>query len=356
MNFYKLIKPLLFQFDPEFIHDKISKLGYFIQNSKFISNLTSEIFQYKNKKLQTNVFDLDFENPVGLAAGFDKNALLMDFFYSLGFGFTEIGSVTAKENKGNERPRIFRLPKDKALINRMGLNNKGADKVLLNLQGERQYPVGINIAKTNDPTILGDKAIEDYLYTFDLLSPIADYITLNISCPNTKDGRTFENPEILDDLLLEIKLKKTNVPILVKLSPDLSIKNLEGVLTICDSYKISGYVVTNTSIERNLITPRKILERIGNGGLSGKPIQRKSTQMIRSIYNLTGRKVPIVGVGGVDSPESAYEKFKAGVSLVQLYTGLIYEGPGLIKKINKGLVKLLERDGLSNISKVVGVE
>ena len=357
---YKLIRPILFQFDPESIHNKIFGLGHSIQNSKLLSSLTSRTFQYKNERLQTNVFALNFENPVGLAAGFDKNALLMDFFYSLGFGFIEIGSITAKPSKGNERPRLFRLQKDRAIINRMGLNEEGVDiihsRLLFNIQN-RKYPVGVNIAKTNDINIVGDEAVKDFLYSFDKLFAFVDYITLNISCPNTEDGRTFENnPNDLNSLLKEIRSRNSNKPILIKLSPDISREDLENTLDVCNSNNMGGYIVTNTSIERNLTTSRKVIERIGKGGLSGKPIQQKSTQMVRLVYKLTQGEIPIIGVGGIDSAESAYEKIKAGASLVQLYTGLVYEGPVLIKKINNGLVELLEGDGLSNISEAVGVE
>src|SRR3989344_2537197 len=347
---YKLVRPLLFIPNPEFTHNLVLEFGKIVQNI----NLP----YHDDTRLHAEVFGLSFRNPVGLAAGFDKNAELMNLFYSLGFGFVEVGSVTANSSEGNKKPRLFRLSKDQALVNRLGLNSRGADKVYQNLQVQAKFPVGINIAKTNDKKISGDEAVKDYLHTFATLSPLASYVTLNISCPNTEDGRTFEDPKTLDSLLFEIRrFTCVNVPVLVKLSPDLSEESLTKIIEVCDLYNIDGYIVANTSSRReNLLSGTEEISGIGLGGLSGKPIQRKSTQTIKFVHRLTQGKVPIIGVGGIDSAESAYEKIKAGASLIQLYTGLIYQGPMLARRINKGLIYLLERDGLNNISKAVGVE
>ncbi len=284
----------------------------------------------------------------------------MPFFSSLGFGYVEVGSITAKASKGNPQPRLFRLAEDEALINRMGLNNLGAEEIFKRFEENIMdfpvnYPVGINIAKTHDPEIMGEKAIEDILFSYKKCKDMGDYVTINISCPNTKEGKTFEQTSALKELLTELRKVKSDNPLLLKVSPDLNRSNIEEIIQIGSDYEINGYVISNTSPNRaGLKTLVNRIEEIGKGGLSGQPVRERSTDLISLVYNLTSGKKTIIGVGGVNSAESAYQKIKAGASLVQLYTGLIYEGPGLVKEINEGLVHLLERDGYGNISEAVG--
>ena len=357
---YKLIRPLLFKIDSESAHDQMLQLASFI-NDAHLSSLVKVFFNFQQQNLETEVFGLNFKNPVGLAAGFDKNGQILNFLPALGFGHIEMGNITALPRPGNPKPRLFRLPKDHGLINRLGLNNEGADAIVARLGGKHfELPIGINIAKTHDPNILGDKAVEDFLYTFKKLYPLFSYTTLNVSCPNTAEGKTFEDPVALEILLKEIFKAKQVIgiskPILIKISPDVSFEELDVILGICEAYKIDGYVLTNTAkFRNNLTTDPILLEQMGKGGISGHPLRQKATELVRHAYKQLKRPC-IIGLGGIDSAESAYERIKAGASLLQIYTGLIYEGPGLVKSINKGLVKFLERDGFKNVSEAVGVE
>ena len=331
------------------------------------SGVIDRAFRYEHDILRVSLWGHTFSNPIGLAAGMDKNAKLIDFWPNLGFGFAEVGSVTYRPSRGNPRPRAFRLEEDEALINRMGLNNQGAEKVALRIGDRGMYhpfPLGVNLAKTHDPAIVGQDAIDDYAESFRLLAPSANYVALNISCPNTSEGKTFEDPESLDRLLVAIdgvrKEVNQRVPILVKLSPPLSDRVVFDSLTdeligVCKSHGVNGLIATNTASNREeLSTPTDVIERIGPGGLSGKPIERRSTRLVRYLYEKTDGAIPIIGVGGVDSGASAYEKIKAGATLVQLYTGLVYHGPGLIRTIKQQLVELLREDGYVSVSQAVG--
>lgn len=355
---YKLIRPLLFKIDSETIHNKMLALGGFLQ-STHLDKLFSLAYKFEDPSLEQKVFGLDFKNPVGLAAGFDKQARIVDFLPSLGFGFLQIGDVSNLPWPGNPRPRLFRLPADQALINRLGQNNKGAQYLAEKIKFRKsKITLGVNVVKTPDPDILEAAAVQDFVSSFKILYPLSDFSVLNVSCPNTAEGKTFEDPSALNDLLIEIAKAKLSLnvikPILVKISPDLSFAELEKVLQVCESHKIDGYILTNTTKSREgLNTPADIIDSIGKGGLSGQPLRQKSTELIRHAYKLLKRPC-IIGLGGINSAEAAYEKIKAGASLVQIYTGLIYEGPGLVKKINKGLVELLKRDGFKNVSEAVG--
>jgi dihydroorotate dehydrogenase len=355
---YKLFRKIFFSIDPETTHNSIIALGGFMDNT-FFKKPIELIYNFEDPKLNSNVFGINFKNPVGLAAGFDKDGKILNFLPALGFGHIEMGNITALPRPGNPKPRLFRLPQDRALINRMGLNNQGADAIYERLKNQNfSMPIGINIAKTHDSNILGDKAITDFLYTFKKLNTLFAYTTLNISCPNTTEGKTFEEAQALNELLTEIKKyhseQQNKKPILVKISPDIDLAQLDQILEVCEFHKIDGYVLCNTSkFRKNLKTNSQKLSEIGKGGLSGLPIQNISTQFIAYTYKLLKRPC-IIGLGGVDSAESAYEKILAGASLIQIYTGLIYEGPSLVKKINQGLVKLLSRDGFKNISEAVG--
>ncbi len=332
-----------------------------VANTAGLSGPVSAVYKFGHPSLETEVFGIKFKNPVGLAAGFDKDGKILDFLPALGFGHIEMGNITALPSPGNPKPRLFRLPDDSGLINRLGLNNEGANVIAWRLGGKQfQVPVGINIAKTHDPNILGDKAVEDFLYTFKKLYPLFAYTTLNVSCPNTAEGKTFEDPGALKVLLDEINKAKAAMahgkPVLVKISPDVNFEQLDKILEVCEARKIDGYILTNTAKFRdNLKTDKTILEKIGKGGISGQPLRQKATELVRHAYKQLKRPC-IIGLGGIDSAETAYERIKAGASLIQIYTGLVYEGPGLVKKINRGLVELLKRDGFTNISQAVGAE
>jgi len=335
----------LFCFDAEGIHDFIVNAGKAVQSLAPLAYLARKACCIEDSRLKTQFCNLSFDNPVGLAAGFDKNAELINFFYNLGFGFIEVGSLSAKQSKGNAKPRIFRSVKEEAVINNMGLPNAGIDAALPRLYEKRDYPVGVNIAQSSHDGLCADKIVEDVAYAFRKAALVADYIALNISCPNVKEGKIFEEPATLDALLKELKQINSKTPLLVKLSPDLSQQSLEETVFVCSTRSVDGYVISNTkSIQYNKIS----------GGLSGVPLQKTSTEMIRSVYQLTNGKAPIIGVGGIDSAESAYEKIKAGASLVQVYTGLVYQGPMIAREINQGLIELLEKDGYSNICNAIG--
>ena len=363
---YKLIRPLIFTQNSEMMHNLTLWLGENVLGHSPFRQIFSSIYQYQNPALEQEFLGIKFKNPVGVPGGFDKSARALDFWPAMGLGFIEIGSITALGGKGNPKPRMWRLPEDLAVVNRMGLNNIGADAMEKKLAARLSLgrvcgiPVGINIAKTHSKEILAEKGVEDYCYSFKKLHRFGDYILINVSCPNTAEGKTFEECTALEALLSEIKKirdsEKITKPVLVKVSPDISFKDLDEILAITEKYATSGYVIANCAhgMREGLKTPASKLEKIGRGGLSGEPIRQKTTELIRHAYKQL-RRPCIIGLGGIDSAEDTYEKIKAGASLVQVLNGLIYEGPGLPKKINKGLVRLLQRDGFKNIAEAVGV-
>lgn len=342
MIYKHLLKPILFKQDAEKAHDWAIHITSKTHRSPFLQALVSSVYGSQDVGLGQEFFGCHFPNPIGLAAGFDKNGTTPLAIQALGFGFVEVGSVTAKASKGNPKPRAFRIPDDHSLINRMGLNNEGADSIIKRISGyhtELNIPLGINIAKTNDASIHGDAAIQDYLYSYEKAQPYADYTTVNISCPNTGEGKTFEDPLALKDLLEALAPQKEGrKPSLVKFTPDIDRANLKQLIQICEDFGIAGYVATNTSSNRSeLKTPSSRLQEIGNGGLSGRAIQKKSTEVISWIHDITEGKKLIIGVGGIDSVESAVEKLQAGANLLQIYTGLVYEGPALASRIKRGI-------------------
>lgn len=354
---YKILaRPFLFRLNSDAAHDLAISTASSVSKKSWVLNMARSVFAYNDPSLRQKIFGLVFENPIGLAAGFDKNGSSAPLMEALGFGFVEIGSVTANPSTGNPKPRSFRLPKDESLINRLGLNNDGAQTISRRAQKlNLKIPLGINIAKTHNPDIMGDAAIEDYKTSFELVKDIADYVTINISCPNTEEGKTFEDPEALNSLLKRLRIRDdaSLPPVLVKFSVDLGETMLKELLEICENHSVGGYVATNTSSYReNLMTSPSKLSRIGRGGLSGQAIRSKSTAMIEKISDYTNREKPIIGVGGISSAEHAIEKLKAGADLLQIYTGLVYEGPGLVKKINKGLADYLKKEGLDHIYQI----
>ncbi|MCJ8152609.1 quinone-dependent dihydroorotate dehydrogenase [Chryseobacterium sp. SSA4.19] len=338
-----LIRPFLFKFDPEEVHHFTFSM---LKNFGFITKL----FLPKpivDKRLEREVFGLKFKNPVGLAAGFDKNAVLFNELGDLGFGFVEIGTVTPKAQAGNPKKRLFRLIEDGGIINRMGFNNDGLEAAIEKLKGNKgKIIIGGNIGKNTDTS--PEHYTQDYLQCFEGLHPYVDYFVLNVSCPNVGSHAKLEDVEYLRELITEVKkinqTKQVQKPVLLKIAPDLNHHQLDEIVELIAETKIDGVIVSNTSVNREgLKTSPEILAQIGNGGLSGKPIRERSTQMIKYLSDKSNRAFPIIGVGGIHSAKDAMEKLDAGASLVQLYTGFIYEGPDLINEINKELLKGLGR-------------
>lgn len=337
------IRPVLFKMDPEKVHHLVVGAMKFVHRIPFSGSLLKSMFCVNSRALEREVFGLKFKNPVGLAAGFDKNAEVYREFSSLGFSFIEIGTVTPKPQPGNPKKRLFRLPADKALINRMGFNNLGVDQAVKNLQKRRDFSViiGGNIGKnTATPN---EDAVNDYLDCFNKLYDFADYFVVNVSCPNISNLSKLQDKDSLMEILGAItaeRLKKSlRKPVLLKISPDLNFGQVDEVLKIVEETGIDGIVATNTTISRDgLSTPSSEVATLGNGGLSGKPLTSRSTEIIRYIVQKTSGKLPIIAVGGIFTADDAVEKLHAGASLVQLYTGFIYEGPALAKRICKKLL------------------
>jgi len=337
-----IIRPILFLFSPEVVHNlvvKAIKIGFFIPG---VRNLVQHVFTCRNSLLERNVFGIRFSNPIGLAAGFDKNAESYKNLSAFGFSFIEIGTVTPKPQPGNPRPRSFRLKKDLALINRMGFNNMGVLYVKEMLKKSRgNVIIGGNIGKnTATPNHL---AIDDYIMCFKELYQVVDYFVVNVSCPNITDLKELQDKEKLGEILHELtSLRKKEAiykPILLKVSPDLTNLQLAEAVETARRAGLDGFVATNTTTSREgLVTDNLKLNAIGNGGLSGLPLRERSTEIIKLIHQQTNGSMPIIGSGGIMKPEDALEKIDAGASLVQLYTGFIYEGPGLAKRICKKIL------------------
>lgn len=357
MIYNSLVKPLLFRLEAERAHDLTHQFAQNASDNELLKGLARMIYDYQSSKLCQKMWGLQFKNPLGLAAGFDKNGHIPEIMEAIGFGFLEIGSITGDPSTGNPKPRMFRLPADHGLINRMGLNNDGAKTIVKRLKNKNiSIPLGVNIAKTHDPKVMGDLAIRDYVHSFIEAKKVADYITVNISCPNTTEGKTFEEPAALKELLsaLSIRDDARVVPTLVKVSPDLSKSQLMSLLDICEDHRVHGYVACNTSSDRNgLQTPQPTLDRIGRGGLSGRPLASQSIPIIRWISDALKGQKPIIGVGGIDSFATALEMMLAGADLLQMYSGLIYRGPGLIKSINRQLVEQLRKLNVDSIHQLV---
>ena len=339
----------------------MTSVGKMLGGFALTRKLTSGLFNYQNPMLEQTVLGIKFKNPVGLAAGFDKDAQLTKILPEVGFGFEEIGSVTGERCEGNPKPRLWRLPKSKSLIVYYGLKNDGAEAISKRLQGAKfVFPIGISVAKTNcKETVETEAGIADYLKAYKAFQNIGDYYTINISCPNAFGGQPFTDPQKLERLLQEIsKLPKTK-PIFLKMPPDISHNQIDAIISLAEKYKIDGFICTNLTKERDLPSfKEKIKDELptDKGGLSGKVVEGLADEMIKYIYKKTGGQFVIIGLGGIFNAEDAYRKIRAGVSLVQLITGMIFEGPQLIGEINRGLVELLQKDGFKNISEAIGVD
>lgn len=345
MNFYRLfLKPIFFLLAPERAH--AFTLWLFETGLKIpgINSLIRGAFHLEDPRLQRTVFGLDFPNPIGLAAGFDKNGKHYQTMSQLGFGFIEVGTVTPKPQEGNPQPRLFRLSADQALINRMGFNNEGLEELVHQLKKRKDHKViiGGNIGKNK--VTPNEEAWSDYHQCYEALFPYVDYFVVNVSSPNTPNLRALQEKEPLTHLLSslqDLNLKKDRPkPLLLKIAPDLSPEQLDDIVEIARTTQLAGLIATNTTISRDgLETHSSVVEKIGAGGLSGQPVRDRSTEVIRYLHKQLQGSIPIIGVGGITSAQDALEKIQAGASLVQVYTGLIYEGPSLIKRIKKGLLK-----------------
>lgn len=373
----KLVRPVMFGLDAERAHElgiEALKLGF---GGVFSSGTSSDVDPVER-------FGLRFANPIGLAAGFDKNGVVVNQLASLGFGFVEVGTVTYDPQPGNPKPRMFRLPEDSALINRLGFNNEGAVAVAKRLKKlERKCIVGVNIGKNKD--VLNEEATENYLKSFDLVHSVADYIAVNISSPNTPNLRELQKAESLDELLGSLQQRNREFaenaggnasvneraseraestlfnsrgfalckPLLVKIAPDLTEGEIEVIVDIALRHKLAGIIATNTTISREGLKTKDI-DKIGAGGLSGRPLTQSSTDVISTIYRYSKGKLPIIGVGGIFTAEDAFQKIAAGASLIQAYTGFVYGGPSFASEVNSGLACILNERGFETIDEAVG--
>lgn len=340
---YNLVKKILFQYDPEQVHYKVMNWLHKAYNLGIGKRYLESNFCLKHPSLETKAFGLTFKNPVGLAAGFDKDAMFIDELACLGFGFIEIGTLTPKAQDGNDKPRLFRFPEDAAIINRMGFNNQGVDAAVARLKNRKtDIIIGGNIGKNKSTP--NEDAIKDYEYCFKKLFDVVDYFVVNVSSPNTPNLRELQEKKPLHDLLMQLQnvnMRYPNPkPILLKIAPDLNESQLDDVIEIVTATRLSGIVATNTTIDRQgLSADKTLIENTGAGGVSGKPLKQRSTEIIKYISQKTKGNLPIIAVGGIFSGDDAIEKLHAGACLVQVYTGFIYEGPGIAKKICKSLIK-----------------
>ncbi len=352
-----IMKPFFFRHDAEMVHDRVTFIGAKLGEYTVAQWATKVFFGYSNKKLEQKVLGISFANPVGLAAGFDKEGQLTDIIPSVGFGFEEIGSVTGYPCAGNPKPRLWRLKKSKSLVVYYGLKNRGCEIIAAHLKTKTfKNRIGTSVAmtnwaKNNDIAV----AIEDYAKAFKAFAFIGDYFTINISCPNTQGGQPFLDPASLDHLLDALEKINTNKAVFIKLSPDMTVSAVDAILDIAEKHRVHGIICANLTKKRNAdkIADKNVPKV---GGLSGKPVSGMSDSLIAHIYRRYKDRFAIVGVGGIFSAEDAYRKMRLGASLVQLITGMIFEGPQIVSEVNRGLVKLLKRDGFANISEAVGVD
>ncbi|MCD8400692.1 quinone-dependent dihydroorotate dehydrogenase [Tenacibaculum finnmarkense] len=338
----QLIRPILFLFDPEKIHYFTFSVVKTVSKIPFVSSIFRSMYQVNDKKLERNLFGLTFKNPVGLAAGFDKNAVLYNELANFGFGFVEIGTVTPKGQAGNPKKRLFRLKDDQGIINRMGFNNEGLEVAIEQLKKNKgKIIIGGNIGKNTDTT--PENYTQDYVTCFKGLHPYVDYFVLNVSCPNVGSHAKLDDVSYLKELITEVQaLNNKEVkqkPILLKIAPDLNNQQLDEIIELVAQTKIDGVIASNTSVNRaNLKASKERLTEIGNGGVSGQPVKDRSTKVIKYLADNSNKAFPIIGVGGIHSEKDALEKIDAGADLVQIYTGFIYQGPSLVKRINKAIL------------------
>lgn len=355
----KVLKPIFFKMDPENIHDRMVSSGKFFSKFRPMKCLFSIVFNYKNPILSQKVLNMEFINPVGLSAGFDKNAELTELLPSIGFGFMEVGSVTGEYCPGNPKPRLWRMPLSESLIVYYGLKNDGAEAISKRLNNKKhKIPLGINIAMTNCQNNLDiNNAIADFEKAFEIMKSEADYITINISCPNALGGQPFIRAENLDKLLNTLDKIETNKPRFIKLSPDLQKEEIDIILDILKNHKIQGIICSNlTKNKNNKNINFNEINITDKGGMSGKVVRDLSDDLLKYIYRKEGNRFILIGVGGIFEAKDVYKKLRNGASLVQLITGMIFEGPSLISNINQDLAQILKRDGFNNIKDVIGID
>jgi dihydroorotate dehydrogenase len=363
--FYKaLVRPWLFQTDPEAAHERALNLAAAVGRSRIARDAVETAFAFEDRRLRQTIFGIEFPNPVGLAAGYDKNAVGLDLWPAFGFGFVEIGSVTLNSQPGTEPPRLFRQVGQRALINRMGFNNDGAEAIVARVPPRpHRIPIAVNVGKNRDVDLA--HAGENYAATIDKFRDRADFFVINVSSPNTPGLRKLQDKEMLDELLARVVggrgssraaqhpdgspggSPSKQPPVLLKIAPDLTLDQIDDAVGLIEQHKLAGVVATNTTIDH----PAPLW-----GGLSGAPLRARATECIRHIYRQTHGRIPIIGVGGIFTAKDAYEKIRAGASLVEVWTGMIYEGPSIVRNINRGLLRLLARDGFGTIADAVGTE
>ncbi len=350
-----VLKPVFFKMDPETVHERVTSLGKSLGKNRISRSAIHSLYHFEHPSLRSVVAGIEFLNPIGLGAGFDKNAQLYDILPDVGFGFAELGSITAEKCAGNPKPRLFRLPEDKSIIVNYGLMNDGCEVISSRLRGTVfRIPIGISVAKTNDKNLLETEAgIRDYVKAYRHMHPLGMYTTINVSCPNINDGQTFGHPHNLRKLLEALNLEKHSKPVFLKLKPDFSEKEIEEIIAIAESYTwVTGFIVSNLTTHREGL--HRSVEELNSlslkGGLSGLPTQKRSLDAIRFLHARTSKI--IIGCGGVFNGKDAVEKIKAGASLVQIVTALIFEGPGVVSKINKEVVAILQEEGCENIDEL----
>jgi len=367
MIYRHIIRPTLFAMDPEFVHDCFLRAGRLLGSNALTRGALRLNYHYKHPALLQKIQGITFGNPVGLAAGYDKDCVLMKVVPTIGFGFEEVGSITAEPYAGNPRPRLVRLPKDEGIIVYYGLKNKGANALrqrFVRPDGTRirsAIPIGISVAKSNKLLPTTKEKIEDWLRGIRLVKDWSDYLTFNLSCPNTHDFQSFCEPGLLAELLSAIERAKIRfrTPVFLKLSADISTQELDEIIQICDRHRfIKGFVLSNLTKDRSKLKLKSAKTEYEPyvGGISGKVVRPLALKLVRHAYKKVGDHYTIIGCGGIFTPEDAYEYIKSGASLLQLITGLVYGGPRTIRRINKGLVKLLKKDGYAHISEAVGAD
>lgn len=352
-----ILKPIYFRFDPEFVHDRMIHGGSLLGRTVLTRALVKSCFNYQNPSLKQEILGIDFANPIGLAAGFDKNADLINILPSVGFGFAEVGSITKEAYSGNPKPRLTRLKESRGIIVNYGLKSLGADLLHNRIKKKHpRIPIGISVAMTNNQKNCDvDSAIEDYAYTLAKFQDVGAYYTINISCPNTFGGLPFADSNRLEKLLARLDKIKCQKPVFIKLTPDLLDNEIDEIISVADNHTVDGFICSNLSKNRPALNLKEKNLPLA-GGISGKPVQKLADRLIAYVYRKTQGRYVIIGCGGVFGAKDAYKKIKLGASLIQLISGMIFEGPQIISDINLGLIKLLKADGFYRIQDAIGVD
>jgi dihydroorotate dehydrogenase len=353
-----VLKPIYFRLDPEYIHERMLVVGASLGRIRFLRRFTSFCFEYRHPALEQEILGIHFKNPIGLAAGFDKNGKLADILPSVGFGFEEIGSITGEPCAGNPKKRLWRLPNLRGLVVNYGLPNEGAQVIASKLKGKQfRFPIGISLAKTNcQACAVTETGIRDYRKGLEAFIGIGDYYTINVSCPNAYGGQPFQDSASLDALMTELDTVGGSKPVFIKVSADTSLEEIPRMIEVASKHRVQGFIISNLTKQYDQSGIADEMEKRGieTGGISGKPTEELSNRLLEAFYRAGGKGFVLIGCGGIFSAEDVYRKIKLGASLVQLITGMIYEGPQLIGELNKDLVQLLKKDGFEHVSQAVG--